>query len=65
MNREQKKIYKNLLKRPNEVFISRKKNILYALIKGGLMMINGDDFNVELSKMTSEELNKFILDVIS
>jgi hypothetical protein len=65
MNREQKKIYKNLKKRPGEVFVDLEDNKLYALVPEGLLILTGDEMNADFTKMSTDEINTFILETLS
>jgi len=65
LTREQKKIYKNLKKRPGEIFMDPTNNKLYALVSGGLLILSGNEMNVDFTKMSTDEINQFIIQTLS
>jgi hypothetical protein len=64
MDRKQRKIYKELQKRPGEVHIDTQTNKLYGLVEGGLMIFDGNVMNADFTKMNSEEVSQFIIDTL-
>lgn len=57
MNEIELKIYIELLKRNDEMFISPDGKIAYVLIEGGLIRFTGPNFN----EMSADEVNQFII----